>query len=173
MLLSKSLANIKVMTEEEFKRIIEEYNFLFIGPGHLKAPPWESVYISKEKIIFDEHTLSVREFYKNWGVNTNIKNKEPDDHIGFQLEFMSILSGKAINSIEKNNMIKLEKIIKAQINFLDSHTLLWVDEFLDNVFKHSKQSFLEGLALFTYEYLKMDKELLVDIRKELHMRMNL
>ena len=162
-LLSRFFKTVGEMKEEEIKNLKQEYNTLFVGPGHLQAPPWESVYLSKERIIFDEHTLSVREFYKSWGVNIKTKNKEPDDHIGFQMEFMSILSRKGIDAIKENDINRLEKIMIGQNKFLESHTLLWIDRFSENVFNNSKTSFFKGLSLFLSEYVKMDKELLVDL----------
>lgn len=155
------------MTEENFKEIKGEYNRLFIGPGPLVAPPWESVYLSEERIIFDEHTLLVREFYKSWGISVNTENKEPDDHIGFQLEFMSVLSGKGIMAIEENNIKGLKEIIVAQKSFLENHTLKWSEEFFETIFKKTNEKFFKGLALFTSEYLKMDKELLEDLEKNI------
>ena len=34
-----------------------EYRRLFVGPGHLPAPPWGSVYTDRECVIFGEATL--------------------------------------------------------------------------------------------------------------------
>ncbi len=169
-MLSKSFESIKDARDEDIKKLREDYNALFVGPGHLQAPPWESVYLSEERIIFDEHTLSVREFYKDWGVSTNRVNKEPDDHIGFQMEFMSILSDKGIDAIENNNLDKLEKVLTAQNEFLELHTLLWLDQFSKNVIDKSQTDFFKGLGLFLSEYIKMDKELLMDLISNLEDR---
>lgn len=162
-LLSKFFERMRTATDEDMDKLREDYNALFVGPGHLQAPPWESVYLSEERIIFDEHTLSVREFYKDWGVTINRVNKEPDDHMGFQMEFMSILSDKGIDAIEKDNLDKLEKVLIAQNEFLEAHTLLWLDQFSKNVFDNSQTDFYKGLGLFLSEYIKMDKELLMDL----------
>ncbi len=166
-LLLKSLKDIDKMSKEEVEEIKDEYNRLFIGPGKLAAPPWASVYLSEERIIFDEHTLSVREFYKSWGVSVNLDIKVPDDHLGYELEFMSIMSKKAMEAIENNNMLSLKKVIEAQKSFLDKHILKWTDEFLKILYKNSKKDYFKGLALFTSEYLKMDKELLEEVERNL------
>lgn len=155
--------NVPNMSDEDYKKLKEEYHRLFIGPGHLPAPPWESVYLSKEKIIFDEHTLAVRDFYKKWGVNTKEFKKEPDDHIGFELEFVSILIGKSIDALNENNIIKLKAAMSAQKEFFEKHILLWVEEFADKLFNNTEEKFYKGLALFTIEYINMDFQLLKDI----------
>lgn len=166
-LVLSSLKDIETMEEKDFKKIKEEYNRLFVGPGKLVAPPWGSVYLSEERIIFDEHTLSVRDFYKSWGISVNRKNKEPDDHIGFELEFMSIMCRKSIDAIRENDMDKLKDLLEAQKSFLQDHLLKWTDQFFQVIFKYSEENFFKGLALFTSEYLNMDKELLEDIKRNI------
>lgn len=162
-LLSDFISNITNISEEEIDNLNFEYNRLFIGPGHLPAPPWESVYRSREKIILDEHTLAVRKFYKKWQIVTQNKNKDPDDHIGFELEFISILIGKSIKALEDSNMEYLYSTLQGQRDFLISHLLIWVDEFSKKLAGGTEHPFYKGLALFTPKYLKMDKELLDDI----------
>lgn len=162
-LLVRFFNNISDLTDKDFKKLKEEYTRLFIGPGHLPAPPWESVYLSKERIIFDEHTLAVREFFKKWGVSTKGLNKEPDDHIGFELEFMSILIDKGIKALDENNIGKFKETMEAQKEFLEAHILLWVGEFSEILTKSTKNDYFKGLGLFLPEYLKMDYELLQDL----------
>ena len=166
-LMDKSLREIKGMTDKEFQAIKEEYNRLFVGPGPLLAPPWESVYLSEEGIIFNEHTLLVRDFYKIWGVSINRAEKEPDDHIGFELEFMSVLLIKSIEAIEENNIDRLKSLINAQNKFLEDHILRWSDQFFDLLYKESEQNFFKALAIFSSEYLDMDKSLLEDLIKNI------
>lgn len=162
-LLSHFISNIEEIFESQIDDLKSEYNRLFIGPNHLPAPPWESVYLSKEKIMFDEHTLAVRDFYKKWQVVTKNKNKEPDDHIGFELEFMSILIGKSIKALNEANMESFSSTIIGQKKFLESHPLTWIDTFSSKLSNNTNHPFYKGLALFTPEYLKMDIELLKDI----------
>lgn len=162
-ILSDFFKGVLNLTEKDIHKLNLEYNRLFVGPGHVPVPPWESVYISKEKIIFDEHTLAVREFYKRWDVNTKRINKDPDDHIGFELEFMSILSSRSLRALEENNIEDLNNTILGQKEFLEKHLLLWIDEFADNLLRNTNEEFYIGLGLFTLEYLKMDGELLRDI----------
>jgi TorA maturation chaperone TorD len=65
--------------------------------------PWASVYLSKERLIFDENTLAVRRFYRDWKLETVHYKKEPDDHIGLELEFMAILSERTLAAYEKGD----------------------------------------------------------------------
>ena len=65
-----------------------DYTRLFIGPGHVLAPPWESVYRSRERLLFDQATLDVRQAYARFGLQAPRLNHEPDDHLGLELAFM-------------------------------------------------------------------------------------
>lgn len=162
-LLKSFYENIPQITNEEFNSLKEEYSRLFVGPDHLPAPPWESVYLSKERIIFDEHTLAVREFYKKWGVSTQNKNKEPDDHIGFELEFMSILIDKSLTALNEDDLDSLKNTLEGQKEFLETHLLVWIEEFADKLVKNTEHSLFKGLGLFVQEYVSMDYELLQDL----------
>ena len=42
------------------EELVWEYRRLFVGPGHLPAPPWGSVYTDHECVIFGEATLALR-----------------------------------------------------------------------------------------------------------------
>ena len=44
-----------------------EYTKLLVGPGKMIAYPWESVYLGKENLLFQESTLRVRQFYRKYG----------------------------------------------------------------------------------------------------------
>lgn len=162
-LLKKFFDNVSSMDDEELKGLRDEYSRLFIGPGHLPAPPWGSVYLSKERIIFDENTLEVREFFRKWGVVRKTKNKEPDDHIGYELEFLSILIDKGLKELEKNNMEGFRRTLEAQKEFLERHALTWIHKFSNDLYTNTESYFYKGLAVFLPEYLKMDLELLDDL----------
>lgn len=42
------------------EELVWEYRRLFVGPGHLPAPPWGSVYTDRECVVFGEATLALR-----------------------------------------------------------------------------------------------------------------
>ena len=54
------------------------------------APLWESVYLGKEHLLFEEVTLAVRECYHHYGLSFIREGNEPDDHIVIELEFLTL-----------------------------------------------------------------------------------
>ncbi|MBK8797751.1 MAG: molecular chaperone TorD family protein [Anaerolineales bacterium] len=76
----------------------EEYTVLFIGLERVAAPPWESVYLSRDHLLFDEQTLQVRDAYAAFGLQIPHIDREPDDHIGFELLFLAHLMQQAAHA---------------------------------------------------------------------------
>ena len=160
-LLQQYIIDIPKLSKEEWQNIEQEYQRLFIGPNPLPAHPWESVYLSREHIILDEHTLKVREFYRTWGVE--VENNDPDDHIGLELDFMAFLSGKGLECCQNGNISNLRNILNAQCTFLAEHPLQWVEKYCGLLAESTTCSLYKGIALFTPEYLKHDRDLLEEL----------
>lgn len=162
-ILGKFFAQKPYREKEYLDKIKEEHYRLFVGPGHVPCPPWESVYVSYEKIIFDENTLAVRQFYRDWNVSIEKLNKEPDDHVGFELQFMGILSERAVTALKKGDIKDVERSLNAQKQFLEGHLLCWIETFCKKVLENTTSLFYKGLAQFTLEFLMTDKDILEDL----------
>jgi TorA maturation chaperone TorD len=80
--------------------LTQEYTRLFIGLERTLAPPYESVYLSRDHIMFERQTLEVRDYYKKAGLEIPRLHKEPDDHIGYELLFASFLCGQESTSAQ-------------------------------------------------------------------------
>lgn len=165
-ILASFVAALPAMAPEEWEELRREYLRLFLGPEKVLAPPWASVYLSKERLIFDENTLAVRRFYRDWQLETVHYKKEPDDHIGLELEFMAILSERTLAAYEKGDWELYGRLIQGQLAFLHNHLLPWVSAFCRQILEHSFQSFYRGLAFFTPAYLEMDGVLLTDLMQD-------
>ena len=157
----EALANLVRWTNENYasdlvnvtSSLNKDYTALFIGPGHLAAPPWESVYRTEERLTFGEPTLEVREWYQRCGLEFVHKNSEPDDHFGLELEFMSKLI---------NDVLKAEGLAREQPAFLDEHLLRWAKEFTQDVQASAQTLYYQGLAQLAYSYLIWDSKQLRD-----------
>lgn len=128
-----------------------DYDRLFVGPDHLPAPPWESVYRGEERLVFDWPTLEVRETYRRMGLATE-KGEEPDDHIGLELLFMAILSERAAQGDDNAAMIRQE--------FMQEHLLRWAPRFCDHVREYARSDLYRGLALLTSGVLAQECDML-------------
>lgn len=67
---------------------------MFIGIG-TRVAPWESVYVSPDRLVFQASTLAVRDAYGAAGFVAKNKGAEPDDHIATECDFMAKLAAQA------------------------------------------------------------------------------
>lgn len=55
---------------------------LFIGPWALPAPPWGSVWLDRESVLFGDSTLALRQWMRDNGIAFEMAQNEPEDHFG-------------------------------------------------------------------------------------------
>ena len=123
-----------------------DFNRLFVGPGEMLAPPWESVHRSKTKLTFQEPTLQVRALYEAFGVQAPALHREPDDHLGLELDFLATLSERAVEAAAGGDGEQLEGCLQAQRNFLQDHLLAWAPACLALVEAHAETDYYRGAA---------------------------
>ena len=124
----------------------QDYARLFVGPDRLLAPPWESVYLSTDHLVFEQQTVAVRHFYGRFNLQAPNLNTEPDDHIGLELAFMAHLCTLCLFAIDENDEAKLNEILQAQRDFLSEHLLLWTPQFCGWVIERSKTEYFRGIG---------------------------
>ncbi len=55
---------------------------LFVGPWALPSPPWGSVWLDRESVLFGDSTLALRQWMREKGIQFEMKQNEPEDHFG-------------------------------------------------------------------------------------------
>ncbi len=135
--------------EESLKDLKADYTRLFVGAGKVLAPPWESVYFNEDRMIFQEQTLDVRNWYLRFGLELENIHKEPDDHIGLELTFIAYLAELGAKALESEDDEKVERLNDAKRQFLSRHLLLWGSTWCALVVKHAKTEFYRGLGTLT------------------------
>jgi len=137
-------ANAGGLSEETFEALKKDYQRLFVGPGHLPAPPWESVYRSREHLVFEKETLDVRRWYARFGLQAPKFNQEPDDHIGLEFAFLLHLTTLALqNQVDQEACAPL---LQAQRAFIEEHLVQWAPSFFQAVSKHAATEFYRGVG---------------------------
>lgn len=120
--------------------LVVEYQRLFLGPEHLEAPPWGSVYLEEEGSLFGETTLALRSFLEAQGVTLNTGIHEPDDHIG-------LLFWAAAWFAEQRRPQALRSL-------LDLHLLPWAANYLGRLGKSARHAFYKALARLAFVTLQ-------------------
>jgi TorA maturation chaperone TorD len=137
-------ANAGGLSEETFAALKKDYQRLFVGPGHLPAPPWESVYRSREHLVFEKETLEVRRWYARYGLQAPKLNKEPDDHIGLEFAFLLHLTTLALQN--QTDQGACAALLQAQSAFIEEHLVQWAPSFFQAVCKHAATEFYRGIG---------------------------
>jgi TorA maturation chaperone TorD len=150
------------LTPEKVKKEQEEFQQLFIGPGPLGAPPWESFYRSKEHLLFEEWTYQVREAYHRFNLQSSKENNEPDDNLLLELEFMLVLIDQ---SMDAKDMSQLIYLVNHQIGFLQDHLTKWIPDFCARLIDQTKSQLYTGAAMLLDYFLKSDVETLFEIKE--------
>ncbi len=96
-----------------------DYNALFKAP-ELPVPLWESLWLSREKILFAQECFEVRDWYGrfNWEIST--AGYEAEDHIGFETAFC----GWLFDAATSGQRASLDDVH----DFLRGHYLRWAPE---------------------------------------------
>ncbi|MBE0673113.1 MAG: molecular chaperone TorD family protein [Bacteroidales bacterium] len=128
-----------------------DYLKLFTGAGSALAPPYESVFLGNEHIIFDKPTLEVREFYRVYGWKSRFEGKIPDDHLGTEILFINLMVDKYL-SLEDEACRR--EMRNEMLRFIEGHPLKWIGRWQEEVSKHAATKCFRGIALLLYASLE-------------------
>lgn len=133
--------------DEELLTLARDYQRLFIGPGPVLAPPYESVHLTRDRLVFDEQTRQVRAVYRQFGKVAPALHKEPDDHLGLELDFLSHLCVRTLDALDAGDEAVVDATLAAQQGFLTDHVLTFAGTFTDLVAEHARTDFYRSVGL--------------------------
>jgi len=155
------------ISNEEFKALKQDHLRLFIGTDRVLAPVWESVYCNEKRLVFQEQTLQVRQWFSRFGLQAKRLYREPDDHIGLELSFIAHLASLALQAMESDDQQTFGQTLQAQRDFLQEHLLRWGPAWAKLVVQHAETDFYRGLAHLTHgALLAMAEFFQVEMPKE-------
>ena len=152
--------------EQHYQDLHWDYTRLFIGPFELPVYPWESAYVTKDKLLFQETTMAVRKWYKKYGFQTVETNVEADDHIGLELDFiyhLNELAIKSANSVTPTSVKEVVYLIHEQDQFISAHLGKFAAELANKVAEHADTGFYRGAALILRDFIQIDSNVLKEL----------
>lgn len=132
------------------KSFIEDYESLFLGPSHILAPPWESVYENNDRLLFGKSELQVRRFYRKFGLDVSVRVAA--DHLAFELAFISRLC----SVVDYEDLKTVKKNVRAQIDFITKHLLSWTPKWNQDVSENSSTGFWRDISEIMVKSFKED-----------------
>lgn len=139
------------------KELRSEYTRLFVGPGPVPVPIWESVYFDPEKLMFGDRTFEVRESYQKYNLQFVQKNHQPDDHLAIEIEFMCFLIQQYQSQADGQRQ---KEILDDQHAFLKQHLAAWNDKFLALLLKATTCNLYKGGGQLLTEFVDLDLSML-------------
>jgi putative dimethyl sulfoxide reductase chaperone len=134
-------------TTHDIKSMKKDYLELFEGTGRPLAPPYESVYKSKDHLMFERQTTEVREFYSSYGWVSKFKGNIPDDHLGIEMLFLTLMIEKYLEFDDKTCEDEMKNEIR---RFINLHLLSWIPEWNKHLQEHSKTMGYKGIGNLVY-----------------------
>lgn len=110
----------------------------FSGIGDMPVPPWGSVYLDRECVLFGESTSEYKQFLVQQGFEFETHNNDPLDHVGLMLMTLGALLE---NQTTDTASPALEEL-------LSYHLLPWATHYLRQVASMiSEPAYAETIAL--------------------------
>lgn len=142
------------MSDEDFFDLKQDYTALFVGMvAPMPVPPWESVYLNRDHLVFQEETRQVREWYKRFNLEPEKKFQEPDDHIALELLFLARLAQLALEAIDQGDEDRVDELLQAQADFLSQHLLRWGIIWSGRVIEHANTDYYRGLGYLSQGFM--------------------
>ncbi|EKJ8219238.1 Tat proofreading chaperone DmsD [Citrobacter sedlakii] len=72
----------QLLQRDAEETLAQAWQRLFVGPYALPSPPWGSVWLDRENVLFGDSTLALRQWMRDNGIHFAMQQNEPEDHFG-------------------------------------------------------------------------------------------
>ena len=144
-----------------------DYVKLFLLPGPAYVYPWESPYVGKEKLLFQESTLDVRSYYYDAGFKLQAERRSPDDHIAAMMDYLGRMSGRAFEAYADGNDEQALRVLKTQRAFLSNHVLNWIGDLAVQIAEKDERAYYAAFAVTMDAFVRFDDRFIEELVREL------
>lgn len=139
------------------------YDKVLVIPGSCYVHPWESPYIGKETMVFQESTLDVRKRYAEFGFQAQEYKHFPEDHIAMMCDFMGNLSERAFEDYQAGEDRKLDMVLSAQQSFIAEHMTEWIPKFVGELEMKDESGLYFGFGKALQTFLEIDQKFIESV----------
>lgn len=129
---------------ESAQAIRVDHDRLYGVSARAAVAPFESVHRGDDGLVFDVQTLEVRQAYTQLGLEAPNLNREPDDHIGLEFDFIGQALLGAMDA--QDNGLDADPEFAVATAFLNEHLLAWAPAMLSKVSELAGTAFMQGVA---------------------------
>jgi len=127
-------------------RLRDDYNRLFNETGAFSAKPVKSSY-NGVYFLNDTKEEKVSDFYNAYGWRNRSRYNIPDDHLGIELLFLTLLNDKYIAIDDSSCKKEMSREIR---RFIENHILSWISEWNEKMQEYSMTLSYKGIATLIY-----------------------
>lgn len=135
-----------------------EYTRLVGGLQRAGAPPPPYEAVWREDRLMGEATVAVIEFYLQTGFSDIDPSAGPQDHLGVELKFMSLLALKEYEAWKADDEAASTVRLTQQRMFLDRHLQAWTPQWAARIIEDSREPFYTRLAEVIRAFLELDRQ---------------
>lgn len=158
----------KFSNNDRRTQLAVEYARVFLAAGiygakNWAAVPYESVFTSEEHAMMGDSRADLLKVFSHDGFKVDPSLHEPEDHLSFELEYLSHMSAAAAELLEQGRIGELRINIKRQATFINKHLLNWVPALLEKSKEYAKTSFYLGMLYVMIGSLEQSRAVLKEI----------
>ena len=143
--LAQAARALKQGASETEDELVRDYTRLFRGPASLPAPPWGSVYMDRDQVMYGWTWVELRSWLRAQGIQGAYEENDPEDNFARMLALAATIA---------------EERPKLLAEFLGDHLLCWSNHFLQLLEAAPATRTYEGLVLLARTTLADVQELL-------------
>lgn len=150
----KAAAQIRGSCEDKstcYKVMREDFKRLFAGNNNPMALPCESAYQHNNLLLSDKRIEDVKGFYKSYGWESKFIGKFPDDHLGVELLFLTMMIEKYLDMDDEFCNTEMRNEIR---RFIDQHIMSWIPEWNENLQEHAKTLSYKGIGTLIFSCIE-------------------
>lgn len=161
------IAAVRELAEDEREtRLGVEYTRLMGGLMLDRAPPPPYEAVWREDRLLGDTTLAVIEAYQAAGYADIDPEAGPQDHLGVELKFLSLLALAEHEAWQTGERHAAIQRIEQQRLFLERHLLAWVPQWAARVAREATEPFYRHLSVLINEFLENDRQYLTQFGTE-------
>ena len=136
--------------------LLLDYTRLFLGPNHIIAKPYGSVWLEQDEPLMGESTVAVLSLYQEGGFDIDEGFRELPDHIAAELEFLYLLIFRENEAHQLGKPQDLEIKAALRKRFLAEHLGRWVTRFTTAVREGAETLYYRELAELTDKFINIE-----------------
>lgn len=138
--------------------LLLDYTRLFLGPTHILANPYGSVWLEGGKTLMGDSTMGILDLYQEAGFEIDEAFLDLPDHVAVELEFLYLLIYRENGARMAGDGADLESILDLKGRFLAEHLGRWIGKFAAAVKAGAGSDFYRQLAEMTELFVGIQTE---------------